>query len=365
MKILFISNGIWEYDGRLRELVEVFREFGQTKLITRSNNNQPNTDHIKITNNNFIIFIIVSVYQALISGKVDILFIDNRKAIIPAIIIRIIKKPRFIILDVRELYLSNEVHHLKGKIGCYFESWMIKKASIVISANKQRSKIMKEYYKLSEAPLVYQNIRKIDFSESYYEKYYLNKYHDLFKRNTCKIISTSGFSISRTNDILVKSMTELGENYELLLVGGGRIEDRIVVEGLIKDNDLSNVTMIDMVEADELKFLIQNSDIGIVNYHQRDSNNKYCASGKIYEFLFEGIPVVTTENDPLKELCDTHQIGEANNNYSVGISNVSLRYEYYKKNVLNFMKKIDTAENNANLLEAISNKIEGSESEKK
>lgn len=359
MKVLFISNGIWDYDGRLRELAQVSRGLGQTKLITRSKNNKSYNNHIKIVNKNFILFVFISIYQALVSGKIDVLFIDNRKAIIPAMIIRKIKRPRFTILDVRELYLSNEVHHLQGKIGCYFESLMIKKANIVISANKQRSKIMKEYYKLNEAPIVYENIRRIDFSENYNEKYYKKKYDDLLKRNTFKIISTSGFSVSRTNDVLVKSMIELGENYELLLVGGGTTEDRNVIEGLIKDNGLSNVTLIDMVDADELKFLIQNSDIGIVNYHQKDSNNKYCASGKIYEFLFEGVPVVTTENEPLREFCEIYKVGESNNNYSIAISIVSQEYEYYKNNVLNFIEKIDVAENNSHLLKAISKKIEG------
>lgn len=359
MKVFFLSNGIWEYDGRLRELVQVSRMLGQTKLITRATKKQTSESHIRVVNKSFIFFILLSIYQALKEKEIDILFIDNRKAIIPAIAIRAIKRPRIVILDIRELYLPNEINHLQGKIGCFFESFMIKKSNIIISANKQRSKIMKDYYQLDEAPLIFENIRRIEYSQNYNEEYFKNKYKSFLQRSTCKVISTSGHSVSRTNDKLVEDMAKLGGNYELLLVGGGTNQDRNIIEDLIKKNSLSNVQLIDMVDTDELKFLIQNSDIGIVNYHQKDLNNKYCASGKIFEFLFEGIPIVTTENEPLKEICASYKVGVSSNNYSVAISEVFQKYDYYKKNALSFVEKIDVKKNNSNLSNAISKKIEG------
>ena len=71
--------------------------------------------------------------------------------------------PKKVIQDCRELYLFTEVKHLTGKIGCLFEEYMVKQADVVICANKERSKIMKKIYKLDKTPIVYENLRQLQY----------------------------------------------------------------------------------------------------------------------------------------------------------------------------------------------------------
>lgn len=360
MNIFFISNGIWEFDGRLRELVKVALSLGSVKYITRVNNNSKSIDesHIRIYHKSYLYFIIKTIKESFSYKYIDVLFIDNRKAIIPALIVKILKKPKNIILDVRELYLSKEVKHLSGKIGCFFERIMIQKADIVICANKYRAEIMQEYYNLSSLPLVYENIRKIKYNNNPTINEFEEKYKHIFEKDTLKIISTSGYSVSRTNDKLVEALATLGDKYDLLLVGGGTINDKKIIQNIINEKSLSNVHLIEMVGEDELKYLMNKSQIGIVNYHQKDLNNKYCASGKLYEFLFEGLPVVTTENPPLKELCDIHMIGISDDNYKDAIRKIESEYEIYKKNVEIFTKTISVKTNNSDVENEINKYIQ-------
>lgn len=98
-----------------------------------------------------------------------------------------------------------------------------------------------------------------------------------------------------------------------------------------------DIHLIDKVSMDELRFLIKKSDVGIVNYHQKDLNNLYCASGKIYEYLEEGKPIITTENIPLKEFCEIHEVGVANNNFNESIDLIFKEYSKFQKNV--YLKK--------------------------
>ena len=362
MKILFLSYGIYEYDGRMRELINVSKFIGDTKYVTRMNfqKGKREFNHEPILSGgifNYFKFIIKCLNIAFKMENIDILFIDNRKAIIPGIIIMFFKSPKHIIQDVRELYLINEVKHLSGKIGCIFERYLIKRSNIVICANKYRANIMKDYFNLTNMPLIYENIRRLTYTNNIIMEDLDKRYNYFFNKNTIKIVSTSGCDINRTNDKLVESMLELGEDYELFLIGGSRKNDIKVIRNIIKTNNLNNVHLLCRLNIDELKYFLKRSQIGIVNYNQSDTNNKFCASGKIFEYLFEGIPVVTTENIPLMELCNKYKIGVSDNCYVSAIREVANNYSYFKENVMKYISKFNIEENNNKLIKELNRLI--------
>lgn len=362
MKLLLISNGIYEYDGRLRELIKIVRRLGETTYITRIDSEKSIQDdqHICIKSNtklNYFGFIIISIITAFKMRKIDVMFVDNRKAIVPSLIIRILLKPTVIVQDVRELYFHNEVKSIHSKIGCFFEKLMINRADILIGANSYRTRIMKEYYQLTDEPLVYENIRKLKFSNMICINNFQEKYKGLIKGDTFKIISTAGFDVKRTTDKLVLAMKDLGDKYELLLVGGGSEEDRAIISKIVDDYKLNNIHFIKRVGEDEMKYLIQKCDLGVVNYGKYDINNKYCASGKIYEFIFEGLPVITTENIPLVDMVEKHKIGIADDEYINGIRKIASDYAFYKANVIRFIDQIDVNENNYHLYEILNKSL--------
>ena len=90
-----------------------------------------------------------------------------------------------------------------------------------------------------------------------------------------------------------------------------------------------------------------------MNYGQYDLNNKYCASGKLYEFLYEGIPVVTTTNPPLKGLCKRYGIGIADDDYFNGINAVLDNYTQYKNAVKRFINTNTVEDNDNRIVNAI------------
>jgi len=362
LNILFISYGIYEYDGRLRELLKISKNIGKTTCLTRAESSSSCQDNAHVAINissrfNYIKFILKAIFIAMNMKKIDVLFIDNRKAIIPGLIIRILKRPRVIIKDVRELYLIKEVKHFAGKIGCVLEKILIDKADILICANSFRAEIMKYYYSLNAPPLIYENIRRLMFDNEYLEKEIYQKYHEIFNKDTFRIISTSGCDVSRTNDRLVLAMKDLGEKFELLLVGGGSEEDCNQILEIIQKHSIKNVQLIGKVGESELKYLIQKCQVGVVNYNKRDTNNRFCASGKIYEFIYEGLPVITTENLPLLEIVEKHCIGVSDDNYLKGIRTIYENYLFYKENVKLFSQNINVEKNNQQLIKLIKERI--------
>ena len=83
------------------------------------------------------------------------------------------------------------------------------------------------------------------------------------------------------------------------------------------------------------------SQASVVLFDKNSINTKFCASGKCYESLFVKTPILASENPPLKRLCEQEGIGVSNDNFYEGIKTLENNYDYYVKNVENYLLKLD------------------------
>ena len=348
MEILLISYGDIDFDGRLRSLINVFSRIGNVHSFTRGSESA--NEISKVCNVSYAKFIVEAIQFANGISKIDWMVLDNRKACIPGMIIQRRYHPTLTIQDCRELYLIREVDYLTGKLGCVFEKKMIKKADIVICANKERARIMQKEYKLINEPITYENLRQLHYESAEHLDAAMKRLDKYLHEGEYRIISSSGCSLKRTNDVLVKNLPKVRKKCRLFLVGDNTKEEEKAIKQIIKSQHLSNVEILGRLNQTELKYLISKSHIGIVNYGQYDTNNRLCASGKMYEFLYEGIPVVTTTNPPLKRLCRIAEIGVADDDYVNGINAILDEYELYKNKVDLYIKEHTIEKNDLELI---------------
>ncbi|MBQ3831316.1 MAG: glycosyltransferase, partial [Spirochaetales bacterium] len=335
MRILLVSYGDIEYDGRLRSLIDVFSQMGE--LVSFSRGKSPINETSDVCNLPYYRFIGKVIRFAKEKGPFDWLVLDNRKATIPGMIIRKKVRPSIVIQDCRELYLIREVKHFTSKIGCLFEKRMAQKADVVVCANQERAVIMQREYNLIRTPLTYENLRMLKYESVDSEAKARLKIDPLLFDNEVRIVSTSGCSIERTNDVLVSNLSKVKGPCRLYLVGDSSEKEKLRIQEILKDEKQLKVEIVGRLNQAELKYLLSKSHIGIVNYGQYDTNNKLCASGKLYEFLFEGLPVVTTTNPPLKRICEESEVGIADDLYFNGLNEVINKYDYYKTKVQMFI----------------------------
>lgn len=358
MNILLISYGIKEYDGRLSELYKVAKQMGNVTLVCCGNNLSmvPEENIVEINSKKYLsprvyVAFVYRCLQAAVKMKnIDILISDNLFAAIPSLLIRKLSNPTHIVQDVRELYSIKDITSKAGRLFCKYEIALMHKADVVMCANEQRADIMQDNYKLEEKPLVFENIRFLDGrfdSEKLDEKYagYFN-----YKVN---IVSTGGVSVLRTTDKLVYAMSKLPKDYGLFIIGGGASEDKKIIQKIIDKYKLNNVHLIEKIPLAELKYIVRRCDIGIVNYHKRDLNNKYCASGKVYEYLAEGLPIVTTENIPLKIFSEKYNLGAADDDFYNGIIKVSNSIDQYKERVTKYISSISVDKYNSKIANSV------------
>lgn len=350
MKFLVISCGNADYDGRLRELLKVCKELGEVSCYSYGSKELLHGHHIYGSDVSYGQFIKRVLKEA---GKeeADVIFADNRRATIPAMLLNR-KKKAVLIQDCRELYDAAQFKELFNKIGCIAEKRCAKKADILICANSFRADYMEKHWG-TRRPIVFENVRKLEYDESAMDKAaalvdpYLGE-------DEIRIVSTYGCSVDRTNDILVKNINKIDGNVKVFLVGNSGKEDEDTIRRIVKEQNAEDkVVILRQMNQTELKYLISRSHIGVVNYNQKDLNNKYCASGKIYEFIYEGIPVITTENPPLKKMCEDFGIGESDDEYYTGINKIIENYDQYKKSVNVYVNTHKVDDNNKILLERL------------
>lgn len=358
MNILFLSYGRYEYDGRQRELIKVCKQLGKTYYLTCAGEDYvpAEPEHICFRpagRGAYLAFIrrAVSLFEEL--GNIDVVFADNRKATVPALRIKKKHPGVRIIQDARELYLRSEMTSFTSRVGCIFEEKLYKKADVIIAANDYRARRMQQEYALQEKPLVYENLRRLTYSPDADPAQLAQRFGDLLTGDGWRIISTSGCSLQRTNDKLVEAMARVQRPCTLFLVGGSTPQEKAAIEEIIRANDLHCVHILGQLGQNELKYLIDHCHIGIVNYGQYDSNNMYCASGKLYEFLYEGKPVVTTTNPPLLDLCRAWGVGEASDTYADAIDRVTGSYDDYCRRVQQAVQSMCIEDNNQKLVEEL------------
>lgn len=360
MNIFLISYDYYKYDGRIRELIKVAKELGDVTYITRGDEGEvpQETSHIVYQDKGYLDFIGFCCAQARKLAHVDMIFIDNRKGILPGYLAKWLTRARYVVQDCRELYDMKSAAGIPGRIGCVVEKIFTRRSDVVIAANAFRAKIMVKMFGLKKVPLNYENIRRLEYTGEDRRQKVKEECGEFFREKRFRIISTAGCDLTRTTGKMIEAMKGLGDDYELLLVGESDEEDEIIVRQMIHSLELTNVKIFPRLDQDHLKYFIENCQVGMVTYHQRDLNNKYCASGKIFEFLFEGKPVVTSTNPPLSEFCEKYHVGIAADEYESAIRTIAEEYGKWQVSVRKFVEHVHVERNNHRLAEKIQKELE-------
>lgn len=364
MKILLISYGIPEFDGRLRELVRVFKNLGELSIISRSQTKSTfdaseydnwysfPVDKTKSRLGDIIGFYGFSRKVASTLKNIDVVIADDRMAIVPVMFAARKVGAKHIVHDAREFYRFHEVNHLIGKIGSIVELLFMRRFDLIICAGKERAEEMKTYYKLSSVPIVYENVRELSYGNESNMNAARRKFEKYFKDNDkMRIISSNGLLLERQTDVLLNAFAELDDSYELYLAGAAPEHDRKVVESIINSKKLiGRVHFLGKLSEPELKYVVSSCQIGFVGYSMKTMNDRLCASGKVYEYVFEGLPIVTTINPPLNRFCNEHGVGISTENFSEAIRQITSKYDKYRAKVEVLRQNIRVSDLNNRLI---------------
>lgn len=364
MKIVFCYYDNINFDARAQEELNALASMGEVTFVSYSEfkDNTIKNVHNKITKKrNYLDFLVLS-RKVIKNVKPDLLFLHDNYC---AALVKYAKKIGNVVIayDMSELYIGRNNANKLTKVKLY--DWFLRKqeydnlqcVDIIISANLHRGLIAKGYFGLELQPVIFDNIHRID--ENYDEMICKEKYSELFDKNKFVVLYAGGLGYpdERDTSFILEAANALGNEIELI-IAGKKSEFNPIYDKAMEAN--TNIHYIGMIPRAELKYLYRHANINVVTFSLTTINNIYCASGKLYEGLFEGLPIVCSENPPMAELCESKGVGviAVNHDYADAIRTIMSNIDEYKENVKNYINSIGYENRVLKLKEAIQERYE-------
>ncbi len=216
-----------------------------------------------------------------------------------------------LIYDGYELIIPDSTRRMSKRDRFWYllERWTVRRADLVIAANDERARLMAEHYCLNRTPVVMRNIPASTNTKARKEDV-LQQFPVLSRRTADEvlIIYQGDISLSRGIDRFVRALTYLGPEYRMVIVGGGPDLDRLREIGRPLESE-GRLVMLGRVEHRLLPLITAVADVGVVTYPFQGLNNIYCAPNKLFECARAGLPVVATNQPPLRRSVENYGIG--------------------------------------------------------
>lgn len=358
MKIMFIVYHDIKIEARTQELLGAVKRLGDAYYVSYSMPFDCSGIHTYYTGKRNYLTFILRAFIALIKYKPDVVVLHDNYTAVFLKWLQIFRKDTVIIYDSSELYIDCKPSTLKGHIAQImqvFENRYLKYADIVIAANIERAMIMKEFFNLKDLPIIFNNIHRIDdeYDLEECDKKYLKYFNSKFS-----IVYAGGVSKERITYELAEAVGELKSDYNLIIIGEGKAKDIASFPEFLEKKGIDNVYYLGFKPRCEWRYLLHKGNVSVIAFAQDTLNNINCASGKLYESLFEGTPILATENPPLKRLCDEYGIGVSTSNFREGILEIEGNYEKYKRNIDSYVSIIDFEGRIPNLTRELRDRIQ-------
>lgn len=242
--------------------------------------------------------------------------------------------------DSSELNIDRKLPGLKNKISRILyaiERRKIIEADLVFAANQERADIMKQEFQLKKRIEVFDNIHRID--DEYNEKQCNEKYGDFFAEKKT-LVYGGGIAHGRYTFELIECFKNSDE-FNLLIAGSATKQCQNEFNNIIESQNIKNIHYLGFVPRAEWRYLLERAIASFILFKADCPNTKYCASGKLYESLFLGTPIICSYNPPLMRLCNQHRVGICTSNFLEGAKHIARNREFYKEKIQEFVNTID------------------------
>lgn len=322
---LVVLFGTLEYDGRAQRMISILNQLGQVILVdVKRDEKNVYADSMVFED---IIRYSIKIPQK--SGKIsrhlqlaretinivmkerpDIIVAENFFTTMTGWLTSKLVNAE-LIYDAYELIIPDSTKPMswRDRIWYMFEKWTIHRSSLIIAANPERARLMMQHYNLTTLPEYMLNIPSLRGDDITIEE--IAKQYPALKRLDPeeRIILYQGYvSLDRGLNRFIEALTYLPQNYRMVVIGDGPDLERI--KSMVKEKSLcERFAALGKVASHLLLAIAKYADVGIVTYSYKGLNNIYCSPNKLFEYAQSGLPVVTTDQPPLRSMIKNYGIG--------------------------------------------------------
>jgi glycosyltransferase involved in cell wall biosynthesis len=266
-----------------------------------------------------------------------------------------------------ELRLSRYNKTLNQKLNKMLERWCNKLAVYTLIQDEARAKCLIEDNKItSEKVLIVPNTYLQEGEIAEIKNSYLREKFGISEDKKI-ILHVGGLNKIYMVEELIQSVPTWPENCILVLHGWVWKESKRAdyfgfLKELAKQSGFDNNRIFfstDVLPQEDLDKMVSSADIGVALYHNTDLNIYNMASGKLFQYLKYGLPVITIDFPNLIELVEDKRCGICiNDENEIGdaISKILSDYGVFSSNALKcFEEKYEFSRYYQNVIENIRN----------
>lgn len=124
-----------------------------------------------------------------------------------------------------------------------------------------------------------------------------------------RVIYLGGFGEGRFTLEIMQAFAEMPESIRLDIVGAGHPEFLHKAQELLKELDVEHVRLLPPIPYKQIPELLTEYHIGVALYRNTNLNNFYCAPNKVYDYLMNGLPVITNRYPGLVSVIEDNDVG--------------------------------------------------------
>jgi len=215
-----------------------------------------------------------------------------------------------LVYDAHELYREQTIWQSKFiiRIIGWLETYLMQACEEIIACNRQRADIMYKEYGSPVLPKVIRNLPP--FSQPTESDSSLRDFVKRQNSDINHIIVHPGGLVHRGEAVVLSALRKTPEDVALVLLGHKNQNMSAEMEHLIREYNIGDrIFWHPPVPYDELIGYLNSADLGLVLYPNTCRNNYYCASNKIYEFAMCGLPIVSVDFPPCKDILEQYRYG--------------------------------------------------------
>lgn len=286
--------------------------------------------------------------------KCDIFYAHDFSSAPEAIYMKLSRKCEKLVYDAHELFYPEENVHfsLRDYLFYFCEKWVIKHADVIICAQSDRARLMKEHYKLPQLPVVVRNISILPPCSAMQDKALEKEFLEYFDSQCITVVYAGAIEKERNLEAMIKAVKEYKERpIRILLIGNGSYLGSL--KEYVHAESMDNVKFMPGIPYNQLSFVLSRCDIGYLSYTEERANTRYCSPNKIYEYASVNLPIISTGNETVKTLIQSFDIGTYSDDLSEALDSLIPRLDEVRAHCDDFLKANSWESEKIKLIEAV------------
>jgi len=205
-----------------------------------------------------------------------------------------------LVFDNNELHIESFDEPVKRMIWRPIHNRAIRRCDVILHAEANRLAYFHEHYPLPDTPQVV--IENFPFFVG-----------ELPERTPpggeVRVIYLGGFGRSRFTEEIIDAFATFGDSIRLDIVGFGFKGYVDEMQKRIESLGATNIRIRPPVPYVEISKLLRSYHIGVALYRNTNLNNYYCAPNKVYDYLMNGLPVITNDYPGLVPVIEENRVG--------------------------------------------------------